>query len=50
VPDGVRRMAAKRAPQSYQNLKELLERGAPATGGTGATGTGTTGAANSNAG
>jgi hypothetical protein len=50
VPDGVRRMAAKRAPQSYQNLKELLERGAPATGGTGATGTGTTGAANTNAG
>jgi hypothetical protein len=42
-------MAAKRAPRSYQNLKELLERGAPA-GGTGATGTGTTGAANRSAG
>jgi uncharacterized protein YndB with AHSA1/START domain len=50
VPDGVRRMAAKRAPQSYQNLKELLERGTPTTGGRGAPGTGTTGAANSNAG
>jgi uncharacterized protein YndB with AHSA1/START domain len=51
VPDGVRRMAAKRAPQSYQNLKELLERDAPhAAGGTGASGTETTGAANSNAG
>jgi uncharacterized protein YndB with AHSA1/START domain len=52
VPDGVRRMAAKRAPQSYQSLKELLERGAPTGGGTGATGTGTgtTGAANRNAG
>ena len=50
VPDGVRRMAAKRAPRSYQNLKELLERGAPTAGGTGATGTGTTGAANTNAG
>jgi hypothetical protein len=43
-------MAAKRAPRSYQNLKELLERDAPAAGGTGATGTGTTGAANSNPG
>ena len=50
VPDGVRRMAAKRAPRSYQNLKELLERGAPTAGGTGAAGTGTTGAANRNAG
>jgi hypothetical protein len=43
-------MAAKRAPRSYQNLKELLERGTPAAGGTGASGTGTTGAANTNAG